>query len=51
MLDRVEAVAIQAGKYLQAFQRSQRFTLDGYALLIYANGMDKPLRFIRAKPQ
>lgn len=39
------------GEYLEALEGAERFTVDGSTLLIYSKGMDKPLRFIRTKPQ
>lgn len=44
------AVGIQEGKYLKALRDAERFALDGSVLLIYAKGMDKPLRFTRTAP-
>ena len=46
----VAAVAVQEAKYLKALADAERFVLDGSVLLIYARGMDKPLRFTRTTP-
>ena len=46
----VAAVAVQEAKYLKALADAERFVLDGSVLLIYAGGMDKPLRFARTTP-
>jgi len=46
----VAAVAAQEAKYLKALMDAERFVLDGSVLLIYAKGMDKPLRFTRTTP-
>jgi putative lipoprotein len=46
----VEAVMSQEAKYLEALQGAERFRIDGTTLLIYARGLDQPLRFIRTKP-
>ena len=45
-----EPVAMQEGKYLSALQNAERFAFDGSTLLIYAKGIEKPLRFVRASP-
>jgi heat shock protein HslJ len=46
----VEAVMNQEAKYFEALQGAERFRVDGTTLLIYAKGLDHPLRFIRTKP-
>jgi heat shock protein HslJ len=46
----VPAVATQEANYLKALADAERFVLDGSFLLIYAKGMDKPLRFTRTTP-
>lgn len=45
-----EEVGVQEGKYLQALETAERYTLDGSTLLIYSKGMEKPLRFTRKGP-
>ena len=45
----VEAVMNQETKYLGALQGAERFRIDGTTLLIYARGLDQPLRFIRTQ--
>ena len=42
------AVSSQEMEYLKALQAAKRFELKDSALLIYAEGYDKPLRFARA---
>jgi heat shock protein HslJ len=46
------AIADQEQKFLDALGRSYRLKLDGSFLLIYARGIDKPLKFtqLTAKP-
>lgn len=44
-----EAVAMQEVSYLRALQIAERFVLQRTALLIYARGMQDPLRFITAR--
>jgi heat shock protein HslJ len=46
------AIADQEQKFLDALGRSQRLKLDGSFLLIYADGIDQPLKFtqLTAKP-
>ena len=39
----------QEAKYLEAIQGAERFRIDGTTLLIYARGLDQPLRFIRTQ--
>lgn len=43
----VEAVGNQEAKYLRALESAERFTLQGDTLLVFAKGMEKPLRFFR----
>jgi putative lipoprotein len=43
----IEAVMNQEAKYLEALQAAERFRIDEPMLLIYARGLDQPLRFIR----
>ena len=45
-----EAADLQESKYLKALGGAERFVIDGSVLLIYAKGMDKPLRFTRGTP-
>ncbi|MGH7516091.1 MAG: YbaY family lipoprotein [Gemmatimonadales bacterium] len=45
-----EAVGMQERKYLKALEEAERFTLDEPMLLVYSNGMEKPLRFMRKEP-
>jgi putative lipoprotein len=40
-------IMAQETKYLQALQDAKRYAQDGASLAIYANGMEKPLRFTR----
>jgi heat shock protein HslJ len=46
------AIADQEQKFLEALGRSYRLKLEGSFLLIYADGIEKPLKFtqIAAKP-
>jgi heat shock protein HslJ len=44
------AVSTQEMEYLKALGAAKRFELKEPALLIYAEGFDKPLRFARATP-
>jgi heat shock protein HslJ len=46
----VEAVNNQETRYFKALESAERYTLNGITLLIHAQGLDKPLRFIRTKP-
>jgi putative lipoprotein len=45
-----EAVMNQGTRYFMALADAQRYAFDGPALLIYAKGMDRPLRFTRGQP-
>jgi len=45
-----QAVMDQETRYFKALAVAERYALEGPALLIYAKGMDKPLRFTREKP-
>jgi heat shock protein HslJ len=45
-----QAVMDQETRYFKALADAERYALEGPALLIYAKGMDKPLRFTREKP-
>lgn len=45
-----DAVGAQESRYFTALGDAERFSLEGSTLLIFAKGMDKPLRFIRAEP-
>lgn len=45
-----EPVMNQETKYLNALQVAERYEWKDPYLLIYATGMDKPLRFTRASP-
>lgn len=42
-----DAATAQETKYLEALQNAERFAFDGPALLIYATGIERPLRFAR----
>jgi putative lipoprotein len=42
------AVMDQESRYLKALQAAERYALEGAYLLIYAKGVEKPLRFTRA---
>ncbi len=42
-----EAVMNQESKYFKALEAAERYTRNGDELLVYAQGLDKPLRFIR----
>jgi putative lipoprotein len=44
-----EAVAMQEVNYLKALHGAERYALQGPTLLIYARGMDSPLRFSLAR--
>lgn len=46
----VDAVGMQENNYFKALGAARRFNLDGPFLLIYSEGADKPLRFIRTSP-
>ena len=39
----------QEGKYLEALEGAERFTVDGSTLLIYSKGTNQPLRLMRMK--
>lgn len=41
------AVSNQEAKYLKALQNAERITMDGPYLLVYSNGLDKPLRYTK----
>jgi uncharacterized membrane protein len=45
-----QAVMEQEGKYLEALQQAERFRIEGDTLLVYARGLEQPLRFTRADP-
>jgi putative lipoprotein len=45
-----EAVMNQETRYFKALADAERYTIEGPALLIYARGMDRPLRFTREQP-
>lgn len=45
-----EPVMNQETKYLNALQSAERYEWKDPYLLIYSNGLDKPLRFTRASP-
>jgi putative lipoprotein len=47
MMACAEAVMNQETRYLKALQDAERFVLEGPYLLIYAKGIEKPLRFTR----
>lgn len=42
-----EPVSQQEAKYLAALQAAERFTLEGSALLLFSEGAEEPLRFVR----
>ena len=41
----------QESRYLGALQKAQRYEVQGDSLLIHAQGMDQPLRFVRTAPR
>lgn len=41
------AVMDQEAKYLRALERAERFSIEGATLLLYPQGQDRPLRFVR----
>ncbi len=43
-----EALMDQEAKYLAALEGAKRFTRSGPTLLIYAEGLEQPLRFVQA---
>jgi len=45
-----EAVMNQETSYFKALQAAERYSVEGTTLLIYAKGLDKPLRFTRGGP-
>jgi heat shock protein HslJ len=45
-----EPILNQETKYLNALQAAERYEWKDPYLLIYSNGVDKPLRFTRASP-
>ena len=45
MMACAEAVMNQETRYLKALQDAERFAFQGPCLLIYAKGIEKPLRF------
>jgi heat shock protein HslJ len=45
-----EAVMNQETSYFKALQAAERYSVEGTTLLIYAKGLDKPLRFTREAP-
>jgi heat shock protein HslJ len=46
----LDSVMDQETKYFRALENAERFTMEGSTLLIYAQGMDKPLRFVPKAP-
>lgn len=44
------AVGEQESRYLAALQQAHHYELKGSQLLIYVQGQDLPLRFVRAQP-
>ena len=40
------ALMDQETKYLRALEGAERFTIEGAALTVYSQGLDKPLRFV-----
>lgn len=40
----------QEYRYFAALQKAQRYEVQGDTLLIYAQGLDQPLRFVRTAP-
>jgi heat shock protein HslJ len=42
-----EALMDQEDRFLAALQKAERYAMQGAYLLIYVNGMEKPLRFTR----
>ena len=51
MMACAEVVRNQETRYLKALQDAERFALEGPYLLIYAKGVEKPLRFTHETPQ
>ena len=45
-----EAVMNQETRYFKALADAERYAMDGPGLLIYAKGMERPLRFTRGTP-
>lgn len=45
-----QAVMNQETRYFKALADAERYAIEGPALLIYAKGMDRPLRFTRGTP-
>ncbi len=45
-----EAVMNQESRYLKALQDAERYSVEGSVLLVYAKGMEQPLRFTRDQP-
>lgn len=45
-----EAVMNQETRYFKALADAERYAIEGTSLLIYATGMERPLRFTRQKP-
>jgi heat shock protein HslJ len=41
----------QESRYLGALQKAQRYEVQGDTLLIHAQGMDQPVRFVRTAPR
>lgn len=41
----------QESRYLSALQKAQRYEVRGDTLLIHAQGLDQPLRFVRTTPR
>jgi len=41
----------QESRYLGALQKAQRYEVQGDTLLIHAQGLDQPLRFVRTAPR
>ena len=44
-----EPVSAREAKYFNALQKAERFSVEGSTLLIWSKGIEKPLRFSRAK--
>ncbi len=40
----------QESRYLEALQNADRYVIQGSTLLIYAKGMNQPVRFTRSQP-
>jgi heat shock protein HslJ len=46
----VEALMNQENKYFEALEGAERYAVNGDELLVYARGLDRPLRFTRMTP-